>query len=101
MNDPSSSTTGRPDPTQRLREQLWETIVEVRDAAPRVHNDADSHDIVEAILPIVAQVWEDGVIWALRDQGNTVDAFVRDAVRDANPHRSSSEEATVGSVQHG
>jgi hypothetical protein len=35
------------------REALWEAIVAVRDAAPRVPDDADSEDIVDAVLALL------------------------------------------------
>lgn len=36
------------------REALWEAVVKVRDASPRVPNDADSWDIVDAVLAVLA-----------------------------------------------
>ncbi len=33
-----------------VREALWQAIVDVRDAAPRHPEDADSQDIVDAVI---------------------------------------------------
>lgn len=35
------------------REALWEAVVKVRDASPRVPNDADTEEIVDAVLAVL------------------------------------------------
>lgn len=35
------------------RDALWEAIVAVRDASPRVPDDADSEEIVDAVLALL------------------------------------------------
>jgi hypothetical protein len=35
-----------------LREKAWDAVAEVRDSAPRVSDDADSYDVVDAALAV-------------------------------------------------
>ena len=39
--------------TRALAESILQAIMDVRDASPRARNDADSGDIVAAILPLI------------------------------------------------
>jgi hypothetical protein len=41
--------------TEELREELWQAITDVRDAAPRHPNDADTDDIVDAVLKVLGK----------------------------------------------
>ena len=70
--------------TTALQERLWDTIAEVRDAHPRVHDDAPTDDVVAAVLPIIrraqAESWEKGytagaVDTGLDEQGETPNPY--------------------------
>lgn len=41
-------------PDRGLWDALWDAVAEVRDAAPRTPDDADSGDIVDAVLDVIA-----------------------------------------------
>jgi hypothetical protein len=40
---------------QEMYDKMWTAIAQVRDASPRVPNDADSGDILTALEPIVEE----------------------------------------------
>lgn len=52
-------TTPRTD-NDATREALWEAIAAIRDGAARVHDDADTWDIVDAVMPALARAWDEG-----------------------------------------
>ena len=57
-----------------VREQMWEAIANVRDASPRVTNDADTEELVDAalsVVPLILAAELDGLapgLYALADR---------------------------------
>jgi hypothetical protein len=47
-----------------------------------------------------ADAWEQGALWALEDQGATVDVWLREAVAGHNPHRLAAVSPTPSSNVH-
>lgn len=45
--------------TVDLGESLWDTIANIRDAAPREKNDADTDEIVAALFPVIGRFLRD------------------------------------------
>lgn len=41
---------------EQLWAQLWKAIADVRDASPRVPSDADTDEIVAAVMPVVDEL---------------------------------------------
>ena len=68
--------------TAALTERLWEAIAEVRDKCPRHPQDAETDDLIAAVLPIIrkaqADAWDEAYAWGCFDD---TDGFTR------NPHR--------------
>ena len=65
----------RPQPTLD-RDAVWEAVVAVRDAAPRVPNDADSWDIVDAVCALVRPLpTREQIAEALWDHYQREDAY--------------------------
>lgn len=56
-------TSPLPVESDDIRERLWGAIADVRDASPRLANDADTWDIVDAVLAIVKPTTEP--IWGI------------------------------------
>lgn len=85
------------DPTQPApagvidREALWDAIVAVRDASPRLKNDAETDDIIDAILNLLpgrtvaqvkAEAWDEGYA-----TGHDCVGAATDCTRRPNPYR--------------
>lgn len=45
--------------TADLYDKLWDAVAEIRDAYPRVYNDAPSDEVVEAVMDVLV---EEGLI---------------------------------------
>lgn len=82
---------------QKLAEQLWEAVAEVRDRYPRVFNDAPTDDVVAAILPILRRAQVDEARKALDGLAENYeqDAFIR-IRRDKNYSISDRYDHTYG-----